>query len=142
MITVLMGAPGAGKSTWITNNYNNEYIYKTDGVRINRTIDIGAYMNNQRLKAVKAAESGQSIIADGTHTITKHRLLWLNLAKRLEMPTRLIVFTTPLSTLISVQLTRAFPAPRNVVISHFKRLELAKQLIDGEGWNEIIYINR
>ncbi len=92
MITVLMGAPGAGKSTWVAKNATNEHIYNTEAVRINRDLDAGEYMKHQRIKAIKAVESGQSLIADGTHTISTHRRVWLNLAERLGLETRSLSF--------------------------------------------------
>lgn len=142
MITVLMGAPGAGKSTWIKNNATDEHIFNTEGVRVNRDIDVASYMQIQRMRAIKAVESGKSLIADGTHTIQSHRQVWLNLAKRLELPKRIIVFPVDLQTLLNVQLTRRHPAPRNVVVNHFSRLKSAQSLITKEGWDEIIYAQR
>ena len=142
MITVLMGAPGAGKSTWIKNNATDEHIFNTEGVRINRDIDVASYMQIQRLRAIKAVESGKSLIADGTHTIQSHRQVWLNLSKRLNLPNRIIVFPVDLQTLLNVQLTRQHPAPRNVVVSHYTRLKSAQSLITKEGWDEIIYAQR
>lgn len=142
MITVLMGAPGAGKSTWVSRNATDEHIFNTEGVRINREMDIASYMHIQRLKAIKAVEAGQSLIADGTHTIAQHRLVWLNLAKRLELPTRLIVFPVELITLLNVQRTRQHPAPRNVVVDHYTRLKSAQLSAKREGWGEIIYVKR
>jgi predicted kinase len=142
MITVLMGAPGAGKSTWIKNNATDEHIFNTEGVRVNRDIDVASYMQIQRIRAIKAVESGKSLIADGTHTIQSHRQVWLNLAKRLELPKRIIVFPVDLQTLLNVQLTRQHPAPRNVVVNHFSRLKSAQSLITKEGWDEIIYAQR
>jgi predicted kinase len=102
-ITVLMGAPGAGKSTWVKNNHGSEYIYTTEGVRVDREIDVDEYMYNQRRRAIKAVEGGLCLIADGTHTISTHRAVWLNLAKRLQLTTRIIAFVTPLSDLLAVQ---------------------------------------
>ena len=142
MITVLMGAPGAGKSTWVRKNATDEYIYNTEGVRMNRDMDIAAYMYFQRVKAIKAVESGLSLIADGTHTINTHRKIWLDLAKRLNLPTRLIIFPTDLTTLLNVQLTREYPAPRNVVVNHYKRLKMAQTVVKYEGWDEISYAKR
>ena len=142
MITVLMGAPGAGKSTWVAKNATNEHIFNTEAVRINRDIDAGEYMKHQRIKAIKAVESGKSLIADGTHTISTHRRVWLNLAQRLQLPTRLIVFQTQLPTLLNVQSIREFPAPRNVVVDHHRRLEQSLMLIKKEGWESIDYIKR
>jgi predicted kinase len=143
MIVVLMGAPGAGKSTWVANNKNgDEHIFNTEGVRVNRELDVAAYMQHQRMKAIKAVESGKHLIADGTHTISTHRKVWLNLADRLGLETRLIVFDTQLTTLLGVQVTREFPAPSVVVIDHYRRLQRAKHIIRREGWGSIETITR
>jgi predicted kinase len=141
-ITVLMGAPGAGKSTWVQRNRINEYVYNTEGVRIDRDLDIASYMHQQRVKAIKAVESGLRLIADGTHTIQSHRLVWLYLGKRLNLTTRLIAFNTPVATCIGVQKTREYPAPDKVVRSHSHKMRLALQQAKQEGWNHIEIINR
>jgi predicted kinase len=143
MITVLMGAPGAGKSTWVRNNkHGDEHIFNTEAVRINRELDVAGFMQHQRIKAIKAVESGKDLIADGTHTIGTHRKVWLSLADRLDLPTRLIVFDTALATLLGVQKMREFPAPHKVVVDHHKRLQMAKHTIVREGWDSIEIITR
>ena len=46
MITVLMGIPGSGKSTWVQNNKTGfEHVFNTEAVRINRELDIATFMN-------------------------------------------------------------------------------------------------
>jgi predicted kinase len=143
MITVLMGAPGAGKSTWVANNkIGDEHIFNTEGIRVNRDLDVAAYMQHQRIKAIKAVESGKDLIADGTHTIGQHRKLWLQLAARLGHETRLVVFDTALTTLLGVQTMREFPAPNKVVIDHHRRLQMAKHTVMREGWGCIETIKR
>lgn len=143
VIVVLMGAPGAGKSTWVIKNKSGfEHIYNTEAVRVNRDLDIAAFMGLQRLKAIKAAESGKYIIADGTHTIATHRRFWLNLADRLGLETKLIVFDTQLQTCLEVQKTREFPAPRKVVVDHHQRMQMAKLHVKREGWGSIEVITR
>ena len=141
-ITVLMGAPGAGKSTWVKNNHGSEYIYTTEGVRIDREIDVDEYMYNQRRRAIKAVEGGLCLIADGTHTISTHRAVWLNLAKRLQLTTRIIAFVTPLSDLLAVQDMRLHPAPNAIVRKHHHRMHGALQLIKKESWDNIEIIKR
>lgn len=143
MIIVLMGAPGAGKSTWVFKNKTGfEHIYNTEAVRVHRELDIAAFMALQRLKAIKAVESGKDLIADGTHTIQSHRKVWLNLAERLKLNTKLLVFNTRLETCLEVQKQREFPAPRKVVVDHYKRMQIAKLQIKHEGWHEIEIITR
>ena len=143
MIVVLMGIPGAGKSTWVHFNETGfEHIYNTEAVRRDRELDIAAYMNIQRRRAIMAVESGKTLIADGTHTIATHRQVWLKLAERLGIETRLIVFDTPLDVCLAVQTEREYPAPRKIVIDHHRRLQMAKLQIKREGWGEIETIKR
>ena len=143
MITVLMGAPGSGKSTWVFKNKTGfEHIYNTEAVRVNRELDIAAFMGLQRYKAIKAVEDGKDLIADGTHTIQSHRKVWLNLADRLGLETKLVVFDTRLETCLEVQKQREFPAPRKVVVDHHQRMQMAKLHIKREGWHDIEVIMR
>lgn len=138
-----MGAPGAGKSTWLNRNKTGfEHVYNTEAVRVNRELDVAAYMQIQRIKAVKAAESGKDVVADGTHTIATHRRFWLNLADRLGLDTRLVVFETPLQTCLDVQKTREYPAPRKVIVDHHQRMQMAKLHIRREGWDVIDHVIR
>jgi predicted kinase len=143
MIVVLMGAAGSGKSTWVLKNKTGfEHIYNTDVVRVNRELDVATFMTLQRHKAIKAVEAGKDLIADGQHTIATHRKVWLNLAERLGIETKLIVFDTKLETCLNVQKQREFPAPRNVVVDHHQRLQLAKLQIKREGWGSIEVLTR
>ena len=103
MITVLMGAPAAGKTTWVKKNMaGNEHIYSTELVRIDRELDVDYYMASIRAAAIKACKSGQDVIADGTHTITHHRTFWLRLANRFDCNTKLIVFALYKFTTFSI----------------------------------------
>lgn len=138
MITVLMGAPAAGKTTWVkANATGNEHVYSTEMVRIDRELDVDYYMAAIRAKAIQACKAGVDIIADGTHTISHHRSFWLILAKRCEVKTRLIVFDTSLSLLIAGNRIRQHPCPDNVLLRHHKRMQVAKRMIIREPWNEI-----
>ena len=58
MITVLMGAPGAGKSTWTRMNQREEYVYNIDAIRANKDMDVNAYTRHMRTKAIIAVEQG------------------------------------------------------------------------------------
>ena len=143
MIVCLMGAPGSGKSTWVRNNATGlEHVYCLDAIRGNREIDIASFSYVSRVKAVKAVEAGQSLIADATHTFQTHRKVWLNLAESLGLHTKLVIFNTNLNILLEVQKQREFPAPRNIVVDHHRRLQMAKLHVKREGWGEIEVITR
>jgi len=138
MITVLMGAPAAGKTTWVQKNKTGfEHIYSTEMVRIDREIDVDYYMASIRSKAIQAAKNGKDIIADGTHTIDHHRAFWLNIAKRLEIETKLIIFETPLPLLIAGNARRSHPCPNDVLLKHHKRMQIAKRIVMREAWDSV-----
>jgi len=47
MITVLMGAPGSGKTTWVNNYAMDELILSTEAIRVMRDeIDAGAFITD------------------------------------------------------------------------------------------------
>ena len=143
MITVLMGAPGAGKSTWLEDHYEHgTHIFNTEPVRTHKGIDVQAFMRYERMKAIKAAQLGVDVICDGTHTIPGHRAVWLQVAKQLGIETKIIAFDTSLLTLLQVQRQRSHPAPDKVVIDHYRRFQLQKHVINREPWGSIELITR
>jgi predicted kinase len=143
MITVLMGAPGAGKSTWVRNNKTgNEHIYNIDLIRANKDMDVNAYTRHMRMKAIMLVEEGYDLIADATHVLKTHRLLWLALADRLELQTRLVVFDTRRELLLHAQENREFPVKTSVVIDQHRLFQKAKNDIRSEGWGSIDVFTR
>jgi predicted kinase len=143
MITVLMGAPAAGKSTWLTANMTGlEHIYNTEAIRKNKEIDVNAYMSFIRFKAIKAAEDGKDIIADGTHTFKAHRHFWLILADRLNLETKLVAFDTALPVLLAGNSIRQHPATTKILYQHNARMKIALRAIEREQWGSIEVIRR
>jgi predicted kinase len=133
-----MGAPGAGKSTWVRNNKTgNEHIYNIDAIRAIKDMDVNAYTRHMRTKAIMKVEEGYDLIADATHVMKTHRLLWLALADRLALETRLVVFDTRRELLLQAQQEREFPVKNSVVIEHHRLFQKARNDIRNEGWSSI-----
>ena len=138
MITVLMGAPAAGKTTWMKQNKTgNEHIYSADLVRVDKDLDVDLFMAMIRSKAIKAVMNRKDVIADGTHTIKAHRMFWLALAKRYQVQTKLIIFDTPLQLLLKGNSARQHQCPPNVLIKHYKSMPMAQRHALREPWNSI-----
>ena len=135
--------PGAGKSTWVHNNKTGfEHVYNIDAIRAIKDMDVNAYTRHMRTKAIMAVENGSDLIADATHIMKTHRLIWLGLADRLQIETRLVVFDTRRELLLQAQQIREFPVKNSVVIEHHRKLQLSKNEVKREGWGSIEVITR
>jgi predicted kinase len=138
-----MGAPGAGKSTWTRNNKTGfEHVYNIDAIRAIKDMDVNAYTRHMRTKAIMAVEQGYDLIADATHVMKMHRLVWLRLADRLGIDTRLVVFDTRRELLLQAQQEREFPVKNSVVIDQHRKFQLSKNEVKREGWGTIEVITR
>ena len=143
MITVLMGAPAAGKSTWLkANAIGDEHIYNTEAIRIHRDIDRDSFMRTIRRNAYIAVRDGKSVIADGTHTIGQHRNYWLKVAKEFNVKTKLVMFDTPLNVLLIGNSKRLYPAPVIVIRDHYIRFNRSKDIVRLEAWDQIEIVKR
>jgi predicted kinase len=143
-VTVLIGAPGAGKSTWLRSNQTDEYVADTHAVRAVKGLDVDAYMNHFRQAALAEIRRGRSVIIDATNTYRHHRRPWLAAARAAGAQARAVAFDTPLPALIAAQRTRAHPVPQRIVIKHHHLLRLALIDLPTEGWDayEVIVRNR
>jgi predicted kinase len=143
-VTVLIGAPGAGKSTWLRRNQTDEYVADTHAVRAVKGLDVDAYMNHFRQAALAEIRRGRSVIIDATNTYRHHRRPWLAAARAAGAQARAVAFDTPLPALIAAQRTRAHPVPQRIVIKHHQLLRLALIDLPTEGWDayEVIVRNR
>lgn len=143
MITVLMGAPGAGKTTWLARNTNGlEHIASTEPLRVDRTLDSNLFMNQLRKQAEVAAHSGLDVIGDGTHIDRRHRAFWLQLAQECGAQTRLIIFNTSLTLLHRAQDTRSAPVSKHIVSKYHFDFTRSLRSIPFEPWDEVQTIVR
>lgn len=141
-LTVLVGPPGAGKSTWVSANVTDEYVATTHPVRTNKQLDVGSYMEWMRGAAIRQLAQGRDVVIDATNTYPHHRLPWRTVASKAGAMTRAIAFDTGLPLLIRAQRTRQHPAPDPVVRRHYALMRAALRQLPTEGWDELIVVRR
>ncbi len=121
VITVLVGPPRAGKSTWTAKNGNGATVISRDdvmedyAVRVNgmdkssyseRWVSLSKDDHKQidldvRAMYVDALKEGKDIVIDMTNSSKKTRRKWLTDNKLATYEKRAVVFITPLSVLLS-----------------------------------------
>ena len=141
-VTVLMGPPGAGKTTWMKANRVDEFVADTHAVRMVAELDVDHYMTVMRQQTIGQIRQGRDVIIDATNTYPHHRALWLATARRYQAEARLVAFDTQLHLLIAAQRTRQHPAPQRVVIKHHALMRRALRDVQTEGWDSVTVLTR
>lgn len=142
LLTVLMGPPGAGKTTYRATIGGDPYVADTHAVRMVDELDVSAYMDAFRRRAVAELRAGRDVVVDATNCYPQHRRYWLTVAARLGARTRLVVFATALPLMLAAQRRRAHPAPDRVVRRHHAMMVAALPRLHVEGWDEVEVIRR
>lgn len=142
MITLMMGAPASGKTTYIQQHRElNDLVTSSDLVRLDREIEVADAMRAFRLKGVKWASENKSFWVDATNTFAHHRRFWLDIATKYQMPVRIVAIHTPYWICNNRNKQREHPADMKVIRSHCHRMPSALELIKHEGYESIEVIN-
>ena len=142
MITLMMGAPASGKTTYIQQNrLLNDLVTSSDLVRLDREVEMADAMLTFRAKGVNWAKQGKSFWVDATNTFADHRLFWIKISNIYQMPIRIIAMNTPYNICQNRNKQRENPADMKVVRAHSRRMQSALSLIHNEGYQSIEVIN-
>lgn len=141
-VTVMMGCPGAGKTTWIAAHAAGEHVASTEPLRADRRINASAYMDLVRRSAITAAYAGRGVIVDSTGLDPRHRAWWRGLAEDVGARTRLVICEASPDDVLLAQTTRAHPVDAVVVRSYHARMAAALPIALSEPWSEIVRVSR
>jgi predicted kinase len=150
-LTVLIGAPGAGKTTWAKANATPDQRVSLDDLRYQLTGDQGNQEENDlvahlRLQIVAARlRRGLATVIDATNTKKPHRAELVNLARRYAQPVTAVVLTTSLDDCLAAQTRRAGPidppVPDDVVVRMWQEIQDSIPELETEA-DRVIYVDR
>jgi len=144
ILTVLMGVPGSGKTTWVAANTRNQVVCGTDRLRTESFTgaSVVAYIESLRTRARRALTAGQDVVVDGCNTRRNERTRWRELARDHGAAPQLVVVHASLTTVLAVQRDRAQPVPADRVRTYHRDFTRSLSAIDGEGWARIVHVQR
>lgn len=140
-LVVLVGASGAGKSTWAARRFSANEILSSDAFRemvSGDADDQGASADAFRLLHLAARarlRRGLRTLVDATNLTTGARRSLLTLARTAGRPAVAIVFDVPLERCLQHNTGRAERrVPEDVIRQHHHQLEEARAVIPEEGF--------
>jgi 5-methylcytosine-specific restriction protein A len=135
-LTVLMGAPGSGKSTWASGR---PYVISTDALRtVGYSPERSALVFSdvwQRVDALLSA--GENVTLDTTAAHPRIREKAIRIARGRGARLSLVVFDTDLDVCLERQQGRAAPVPPDTVTRIHREIRAQLPGIRFEGWNDI-----
>jgi predicted kinase len=134
---VLLGAPGAGKSTWARNFAKSQpaVIIEGDSFASESWVD-----THDQILAKLEQNVGETVILDGTHFSRESRLGALITLRSLGWKiVSAVVVHPPLGTCISQNAMRSKIIPRHEIVECHRRIEKSLKKIETEGFSSVIY---
>ena len=134
---VMVGAPGAGKSTWVRNFAKSQPVVIIEGDSFSS--DSWTHLHDQILEKLEQ-HVGEVVILDGCHysresrlgaLITLRSLGWTNITA--------VVVHPPLDTCLFRNAARSRVVPRHYIIEMHRKVEKSLKKIETEGFTSVIY---
>ena len=134
---VMVGAPGAGKSTWARNFAKSHPAVIIQGDSF--ASDSWTHLHDQILEKLEQ-HVGEFVILDGTHYSRESRLGALITLRSLGWKTvTAVVVHPPLDTCLFRNATRSRLVPRHYITEMHRRVEKSLKKIETEGFSSVVY---
>ncbi|TDC49106.1 LLM class flavin-dependent oxidoreductase [Jiangella ureilytica] len=145
-LVVLVGASGAGKSTWARARYRAEEIVSSDDLRgvvgsgrhdLDATDD--AFDLLDRIVAARAGR-GLTVVVDTLGLDAGRRGGYLARAREAALPAVAVVFDTPADLCRARNAARARPVPAPSLAAQLRRAGQIGSELDDEGWDLVVTV--
>ncbi|MCS6884243.1 MAG: AAA family ATPase [Acidobacteriota bacterium] len=128
------GVPGAGKSTWLSQNLNGVQIVSSDNKRLELFGDETFQGDNEkvftecRIDVERFLSAGNKVAVDATNILRAHRANFLRLAASVGAHTTVVYFDLPLEAAIERNAKRSRQVPESDIKECFEKLQEPDEL--------------
>ena len=128
-MTMLVGPPAAGKSTW-RQSITNAKIICMDGIRKELCGDANDQSRNQEVfnrlykETAKALKASENVVLDNTQPTKKLRRPLLDIARQYGAQITIIYWDLPISVLLERNAGRDKKVPEDIVWRFYKNMEI------------------
>lgn len=141
-LIVTIGAPGAGKSSWIERHLPNARRVSLERIRREPDADRGAIINAAVDETFTALRNGELVVFDSTGILGQMRARLRGIARALDVEAHAVLFNEPLTTLLDAQRDREHPVPDERVRELYDQLQREIPIITTEDWASLRDIQR
>ena len=145
-LVVLVGASGAGKSTWAAARYRAEEVVSSDALRgvlgsgphdLDASTDAFAV-----LETIVAARLGRGLttVVDTLGLDATKRRAWLDAARARGLPAVAVVLDTPDAECRRRNAARDRPVPAPALAGQLRTVRDVRPLLDAEGWDLVVEV--
>jgi predicted kinase len=128
-LEVLLGIPGAGKSTWVAEQAVDQVVL---------SLDAGQPIAGLASRAAELLAAGRDVIVDGTGLDPVHRATWLQVTGTVRARAELRAFACSAAVAVARVHQRPRRVPARVIRDDAVRFTLALAAAEVEGWDRII----
>jgi alkanesulfonate monooxygenase SsuD/methylene tetrahydromethanopterin reductase-like flavin-dependent oxidoreductase (luciferase family)/predicted kinase len=145
-LVVLVGASGAGKSTWARSRYRSAEIVSSDDLRAvvgSGRHDLDASRDAFELLDLVVASRvrrGLTTVVDTLGLDAGRRQGYLALARRHHLPAVLVAFDTPPALCRRRNTVRDLPVPARALAEQLRGFRAAGPLLADEGWDRVVVV--
>jgi HK97 family phage prohead protease len=141
-LVVTIGAPGAGKSSWIRRELPDAERVSLEAIRTDPDADRGKVISEAIARTFTLLRDGRLVVFDSTGIEPAFRRRLRGIGRLLGVPVHAVVFRTPLEKLLAGQEGREAPVPAERVRELHRQLEEQTGRIPGEGWASVTTVSR